>query len=412
MPNIQVTRPEFEAYWINRHRRKRRLDTLQNLLFGHGENGFLFGNFGELDELFTTSVGPTNVAANDDPVGLALDDHGWGSQTLAQIVAAQTQRTTNPGPEFVTATDITATGVSLAVVSGDIEATALDGTADRAEWTVSGLTIGRTYKAVVRAKRGVVGGASQVLGSWTWGTIPLTNISTTEFVDYTFYVVATATSGVTRVYAANAGATGDSVIVDSVSVKEVPGNHALQATAANRPLWKANAGKPYLAFDGTNDGLIPPFKPMASGSGLTMAAAFNNTSGAVVSTMMGSGSGSGRAGLQLQTDGSIIVAWGTQVGRNGGVVDIRNQNHVLVVTGEASSRDVWLDGTDITASFNAASGTPSGITGSLAIGARQGSDGGALDFPMAGNIPAALALNHRVTPAEIARITSDFQRTF
>ena len=95
MPNIKVTRAEFESYWVNRRRRKRRLDTLQNLLFGHGEDGFLFGNFGELDELFTTTTGQTNVAANDDPVGLALDDHSWGSQTLAQIVAAQSELVTN-----------------------------------------------------------------------------------------------------------------------------------------------------------------------------------------------------------------------------------------------------------------------------------------------------------------------------
>jgi hypothetical protein len=89
MPNIKVTRAEFESYWINRRRRKRRLDTLQRLLFGHGEDGFLFGNFAELDELFLLSTGDTgNVAANDDPSGLALDDHSWGGQTLAQAIRA------------------------------------------------------------------------------------------------------------------------------------------------------------------------------------------------------------------------------------------------------------------------------------------------------------------------------------
>jgi hypothetical protein len=139
-----------------------------------------------------------------------------------KAAATTLELATNPGPEFVTTTGIGTNGVTLSIVNGDIEATALDGTADRAEWTVSGLTVGRTYMAVVRARRGVVGGANQIITGWTWGTIPLTVVSTTSFVNYSFYVVATATSGVSRVYAANTGAAGDSVIIDSISIKEVP----------------------------------------------------------------------------------------------------------------------------------------------------------------------------------------------
>ena len=52
---------------------------------------------------------------------------------------------------------------------------------------------------------------------------------------------------------------GVDVTINSISVREIPGNHATQATATARPLLQQDAGgKRYLAFDGVDDYLNFP----------------------------------------------------------------------------------------------------------------------------------------------------------
>jgi hypothetical protein len=52
------------------------------------------------------------------------------------------------------------------------------------------------------------------------------------------------------------GASGDYADFDNISVKELPGNHATQATSASRPILRQDAnGKYYLFFDGVDDSL-------------------------------------------------------------------------------------------------------------------------------------------------------------
>lgn len=44
-------------------------------VYANGENGFLAGNFSDPGLIFTTQAGPTNVAADADPVGRVVDSH-------------------------------------------------------------------------------------------------------------------------------------------------------------------------------------------------------------------------------------------------------------------------------------------------------------------------------------------------
>jgi hypothetical protein len=49
---------------------------------------------------------------------------------------------------------------------------------------------------------------------------------------------------------------GDYAEIDNISVREIPGNHATQATAASRPTLRQDAsGRLYLEFDGIDDSL-------------------------------------------------------------------------------------------------------------------------------------------------------------
>ena len=48
--------------------------SLVQLLFGNGEDGFLFYPASDLTRLYTTYQGPANVATDSDPTGLWLDN--------------------------------------------------------------------------------------------------------------------------------------------------------------------------------------------------------------------------------------------------------------------------------------------------------------------------------------------------
>jgi hypothetical protein len=378
---------------------------LARSLFRSGEDGFLFGNFAELDELYKTSTDGGNVSTNDDPVGLILDDHAWGRSSLSTIIASATELVTN-GQFSVDTTGWTANGSTLAAVTGQLEITSTgSGFAARALYSFT-TEVGKTYRMSLNSL--TVGNAIRV-GTTAAGVDVIPNTGIGIVNGYEVYFVAASTT--THIGLIGSAVLGGKNYFDDVSVKLIPGNHALQATAANRPLWKANAGKPYLLLDGSNDALIGSFFPMATGTGLTMAIAFNSTQGAVQTIPMGGGSATARAFIAIIANGRLGIGWGSQVNQAGGS-DLRNANHVVVVTGEGESRDVWLDGVNITADFAAAVGTPVSTGGPITLGGRQATVGGAIDQNMPGNISAAVALNRRVTPAEIGQITSNFRSTF
>lgn len=230
------------------------VSTLAQLLFGSGEEGFLFGDFAEPDELFTTFTGPTNVASDSDPCGLALDDHSWGANTLAQMIAAATELVTN-GTFATTSNWTSSSGGTLSVaanVGRVTNSTATFGYNYQSFPTV----VGRTYRVTAR-------GVSATLANVNVGTtqsggqyIGDTGISASTF---TRYFVAT---GTTMFIALKIGGNtiGQFAEFADVSVKLVPGQHGVQATSAARPTWRSNSGNPYLQNDGTDDCLIlrPP----------------------------------------------------------------------------------------------------------------------------------------------------------
>lgn len=183
------------------------------------------------------------------------------------------------------------------------------------------------------------------------------------------------------------------------------GNNSIQATAANRPLWKTNSGKPYLQFDGVNDILVSPFLP---GAAVTLAMAFNNaTTGGI---LMGGGSTpNNRAYLQIDGSGRLGGGFGSQaVGTIFGGSSTLNVNHVGILTANASAVTVYVDGSQVYT--GASAGSPVGGTGTIGIGGFNNS-----------NVPASwsntrvfsvLGLNRVVTAAEVSLITTQFTSTY
>jgi hypothetical protein len=180
--------------------------------------------------LYQDSAGTTLVTTPGQPVGLMLDK----SRGLAL------------GPELVvngdfsdgTTTGWTAgTAVSTAaVVDGEMQVTAV--TNNGRQVTAIATEVGKTYKVTGIGRfisgAGVTTGAALYHTTNTGATTtagPVNSATTNAPLGLVF----TATATTSYIAAITLGSTGAIAAFDNISVKELPGNHAVQATGANRP---------------------------------------------------------------------------------------------------------------------------------------------------------------------------------
>lgn len=218
----------------------------------------------------------------------------------------------------------------------------------------------------------------------------------------------------TKLFTTSGGSTSVAADTDPVGQandQSGRGNNVAQATTTRRPLWRENGGKPYLSYDGTDDVLVGPFLPT---SALTVAAACR-PAGVAGRTAVGGGNsgtsqriGVGVASADAGVTLKATLSWGNET-TGGGLygADLKNTDHVLLLTGDAVSRDLYVDG--VLVSSAAPSGTPTG-SGALALGGRN--NAGSPVEVWNGPLYAGLALNRRATLAEIALITSKFQGSY
>lgn len=221
-------------------------------LFAKGEQGAWYDP-SDLSTLFQDDYGTTPVTAVGQPVGLILDK----SKGLVR------------GPELVT--------------NGTFDTNINGWTSNQGQtpvWSAGRLrlsTQGNTGTSVLQAISCVVGRSYALTVSFMTvsgdGVGPGLRISTsgvdygasgqiyrspyespTAFVNRT--AVFTATQATIYVYLIASGGTMTTTTYefDNISVRELPGNHATQATTTSRPTLKQDAsGKYYLSFDGVDD---------------------------------------------------------------------------------------------------------------------------------------------------------------
>jgi len=365
---------------------------LAQLLFGNGEDGFLFADWSELDELYQSALnGSTLVSADNDSVGLALNDAKWRGQTKAAIAAAASELA-NVGTQTLGAAtgsassggwNITATSNFASVTQPGI-CTAGDAFLVDVEW--SGNDEARNVSLVAGS------GADIAISTAASGTA-------TRLV-----WCSAAGSGGLSLYLS--GSTlGDTCFLKITSIRQLPGKHAGNITGSQRPVWRANSGKPYLSFDNSDDRLPINILPGANG---TIAAAFR--AGQATDVILGGGATTGgkRAFLCVDSGGGMAYGLGDQNTQGGSTSSILDADHVAVLTWQGLAGQLYLDGA-LFASITMGSG-PDGTGGGLTLGAYN--NNGTFGSFLSGRIYAALALNRRVTAAEIARITPDFQRTY
>jgi hypothetical protein len=153
------------------------------------------------------------------PANTAGFEGGRLATTVAEGATLGPELVVNGGDPFTDTANIGAIGVTLSLESDNLVITANDGTADRAEWGISGLTVGNLYRVEIVARSGV--GSQQYINAFTWGLISAAHLNA-EFTSFIFDIQATATSGVSRIYVAlSGGNAGDTAIVKSFSIKEV-----------------------------------------------------------------------------------------------------------------------------------------------------------------------------------------------
>jgi hypothetical protein len=222
-----------------------------NLLKSKGADAHLW-DFSTLTGLYQDSAGVTPVTAPDQPIGLCLDSMGvLGSELV-----------TNGDFSNGTTGWSNATGASLSVVSGALRSTStVSGASARiATQTVAGLTVGATYR--VTANVLAFGGAGaqaanpsmqirNAADTVTTATIAATGLTNAPISGY---FVATDTSHRIRPrWDGNASTNTTSYLdFDNISVREITGIHASQATSANKATFRASGSRTNAVFDATD----------------------------------------------------------------------------------------------------------------------------------------------------------------
>lgn len=194
-------------------------------LFAAGEQGAWYDP-SDLTTLFQDSAGTTPVTLSpmEQPVGLMLDK-SKGLALGAELVTNGTNPTTTTGwSQAFGLSSLTASNnefVAIATVSGQAAA-----------YTVS-TTIGKIYKISLTVRCSVSGqNIDFLVGGNTLGT-SVSNLTNTNVSGY-FTAIATSTNISVR----NTNTVG-TYYFNNVSIKEIAGNHAFQATTTNRPLLSA-----------------------------------------------------------------------------------------------------------------------------------------------------------------------------
>jgi hypothetical protein len=265
-------------------------------LFASSEVGVWYDP-SDFDTMYQDSFGATQVTAVSQPVGLLLDKSeglALGSENVADPSTWTTQITDSPNWSIDVSTGVaTCTGASAS--SDDLKI-----------GTTTASVIGEIFKVTFTLES--VSGAGFTISSSRTTTPTFSTSSGT----YTRYISATATSTGTLFINTTTGSAG---VISNISVKKLSGNHALEATAAERPLLDtANL----INYDGTDD-LLTAGNPNL-GTDVTVARA---------------------------TAGGVSILTGQTVGAN--YVDTTDHYGLVIVnraltTGETASLTDYLEG--------------------------------------------------------------------
>jgi hypothetical protein len=225
---------------------------------------FFLYDFARTDLTFQDAAGQTLADDPTEAVALALSIDTNGSKTLAEVLAAQPEKVKAGlvAADFVAISNITVTDESPGVlrftnVAGGVSSAAIP--------IPTGLTVGRLYQVqfgvfspsannIVNVGRINVNGLSFIAASGedAWQT-------KTMLVVYASGNITAQASSLSQ-----HGAAGDYFLARNISVKEIPGNHAIQTGAGTlRPTRQAGN---VLRFDAADDNLLTALSGAVAGN--------------------------------------------------------------------------------------------------------------------------------------------------
>jgi len=202
-------------------------------LFANGEEGALLLPGPTTSFLSSTDLTPCGAG---DTVGFQLDTSKGAGYDGADFTGLGSELVTNG--TFDTDTDWTdiSTGTGSATISGGIATLSATNSANRGQ-LIQGFTtvLGKSYVAEVEAQG--IGGVNQFIlyaqTSPVFNTGVLESVSEISTSLTTLRIVFTATT--TTTYISVRAGSSSIATFDNISVRELPGHHATQATAASRP---------------------------------------------------------------------------------------------------------------------------------------------------------------------------------
>lgn len=356
-------------------------------IFADGTDGFYL-DYSKTDRLFQDLTGTPADGAGEN-IYLGLDSHSWGGKTFAQVLAAQPERVTNG--DFATGslsgwTVANNNGTNTIVYDDGGALFTFDGTTVLNLSQTSKFEVGKTY--LVEFDASDVTGVGLKVQSGSDSNIAVVT------ADGHYSRLHTADGTALFVYRRSASAGGGRV--SNISVKEIPGNHGLQATTSAQP--KLQTGG-LARFDGSDDNLSTPLSPAASFS-MLFKGKITSASKVVLGSVAGAGT---NAYLGVKANGKL----GAGVGRDGyslitGGSDIRGSTGVGAVTWNGTVANLYWNASVIVSAWPQ-NGSPT-TTMPVRVGALN-NNGTASNFADA-DIYHALAIKKALTAAQIAAITN------
>lgn len=352
-------------------------------VFRPGDNGLLY-DFSRADTLFQEATGIT-PASVDQSVGLVLDTSQWGGKTLDQVLAGQAELHI---PNY-------ASGAWNAGLGRWIMRRPANDSMTAYKTNIS-IQSGRYYRVSFRGYldggdvphvanfRGGDGGLS--IGA---PSIPI--VTDGQYIEFIFSPTAN------REFTFFGGSSNNDNEwgAADISIKEIPGNHASQATSGARPVRKAGG---LTRYDGSDDNLLTTLVPSAA-----MTLAFKGKCSIIDRYAIGGTVSTSR--LYLGINGQQQLAAG--VGGNAASVikssaTVLGQTIVGVLTTDGSTDLLYLNGASVY------SGARTGTIGSDPLRIGSLNNAGTASGLWNGDIYKALAINRALTASEITKLTNSW----
>lgn len=226
-------------------------------LFASGEDGAWYDP-SDTTSLYQSLTGGDYADTDGDVVGIMLDKSQMGGSTAAAFIAAQPEKITNGS--FDADSDWTK-GTGWTITGG---VAAFDGLTGFSSLTQINIAPVGEYIEVafhVTSKGSNVSSVRIVLGGVYAG-----EVSISSGVGSYSGVFKNTGGSADFALQSNSGTSGanDAFTLDNVSVKQIPGNHAVAPSDAARPLYKTAGGLHWLEFDGVDDYLVATVNGLSS----------------------------------------------------------------------------------------------------------------------------------------------------